>query len=313
MSEFLFHVGHGRTGSSYIQSAFARSVDRLAERNIVYPDLNGSLENAGIGKITSGNIRVASDTFERQIFQLTDQYPDRRILLSSEKLFGFFRSQEGLRQLMTLAEGPHSASILCLTRDPVSHAVSTFVQSVKGGRTSQISEHLLAYHTPLRVIEFLRQLDEIGIPRTVLRFESVRTSLLAALEEWLEIPEGSLEAPRPSSNRSLVRSEIELQRRLNERLDRKAAFRFANALAENEITAEKDLAFIPESDLANFLYRMQGMIETCNAELPEHAHYQVPDMSECKHLLQGESDVETFVFTQEQLEALARAIILTRR
>lgn len=54
MSVLYLHVGHGKTGSSYLQSALALSQDALRDNGIFY-SLNEVGRRAAQGKITSGN------------------------------------------------------------------------------------------------------------------------------------------------------------------------------------------------------------------------------------------------------------------
>src|SRR5262245_28751429 len=54
MKTLYLHIGHGKTGTSYLQSSLALSIERLADRNIVYPRM-GSVERGAKGLISSGN------------------------------------------------------------------------------------------------------------------------------------------------------------------------------------------------------------------------------------------------------------------
>ena len=51
----ILHIGHGKTGSSYIQSSLALSVGRLREAGIEYPEVT-PLTSAKQGGISSGKL-----------------------------------------------------------------------------------------------------------------------------------------------------------------------------------------------------------------------------------------------------------------
>ena len=81
----VLHVGHSKTGSSFIQSALALSAANLSSRGVIYPFFHENVD-AAAGKITAGNT---------QIFRLADAYMQtvnahpsaQAVLFSSARLF----------------------------------------------------------------------------------------------------------------------------------------------------------------------------------------------------------------------------------
>lgn len=57
--ERLLHTGHGKTGSSFLQSALALSSDALRDASIAYPIDPEIAARARAGGITAGNFRPA--------------------------------------------------------------------------------------------------------------------------------------------------------------------------------------------------------------------------------------------------------------
>ena len=54
MNKLILHVGHGKTGSSYIQSFLALNKNMLKNNGFIYPEPN-DIQKAIIGHVTSGN------------------------------------------------------------------------------------------------------------------------------------------------------------------------------------------------------------------------------------------------------------------
>ena len=54
MKNVIIHVGHGKTGSSFLQSVFAMNYQKMKEVGICYPE-HTSNKIAIEGKITNGN------------------------------------------------------------------------------------------------------------------------------------------------------------------------------------------------------------------------------------------------------------------
>ena len=54
MEEIILHIGHGKTGTSYLQSCLALNRQKLLDIGIDYPE-DRSFKSAKKGEITSGN------------------------------------------------------------------------------------------------------------------------------------------------------------------------------------------------------------------------------------------------------------------
>jgi len=90
IDKVYLHIGHGKTGTSYIQSSLALSRERLIEKGIQYPIDPRASRWAEIGHSSTGN--VSRLPFER-LLPHTDMHFNGSLLLSSEFLFR--RSQMG--------------------------------------------------------------------------------------------------------------------------------------------------------------------------------------------------------------------------
>ena len=88
-TKIVLHAGHGKTGTSAIQSALAISADALLENGIYYPINPIERERASRFEITSGNWKHnPSISLSEQCLQLADSNAaGHTIVLSSESLF----------------------------------------------------------------------------------------------------------------------------------------------------------------------------------------------------------------------------------
>ena len=88
-TKLFLHIGHGKTGTSAIQSSLAIASEKLAALGIEYP-INAKLrDRASQLEITSGNWKPKSETsLAEQLLEITRKNKNNStIILSSESLF----------------------------------------------------------------------------------------------------------------------------------------------------------------------------------------------------------------------------------
>ena len=93
--ELILHIGHKKTGSSFIQSVLERNSSLLEKHGYFYPpSCSDNSQNALQGKISSGNGINFFDhkNFQSNLFNFCklsthDDKSRRKIILSSELLF----------------------------------------------------------------------------------------------------------------------------------------------------------------------------------------------------------------------------------
>ena len=144
------HVGHNKTGSTFLQTGLANSAARLAEHGLSYPIGAKLQQGLEAGKIVGGNISAGQSVPD--LFTMGPLHP--RVLLSSEAYFNSFRDDKQGRnpQLDTLtAIVPASRiRVLLLIRDPLDHAISHYHQVINSGaRSETFEDYLLSYNMPL--------------------------------------------------------------------------------------------------------------------------------------------------------------------
>ena len=150
----FLHVGHDKTGSSFLQASLALSAAALLEQGIIYP-FHKSFEAAKRGEITSGNMTRSTDLLPFVEQAASAQEDVGRLLFSNEALFR--RMQED--DLPRLAE-VFNVTVILFLRDPLEYAISMYGQAVKRGGFSDdfsafCTRHKPALNMPRRIMSFM--------------------------------------------------------------------------------------------------------------------------------------------------------------
>lgn len=303
------HVGHGKTGSSFLQSTLANSVDILATHEIAYPLMPETAERARAGKITSGNLRPGSGHINRLLRRGWDG-PNERLLLSSEAYFLKMRSKgflDRIRHLLPDAD----LQILLFIRDPLDHAVSNYQQVVKRhGYVADFDQFLKEYNIPRRVGQFVDWVRSLGVTVHMRNYSRISKDLKGAFEGWLGMPQGSLVPPaRQQINRSLNVPEMAMQLAFNRHYGKAAPF-VSDALCEDLPDIRAARPPVSAERLDGFIKRMHATIETLDFGdcLPADEGYRLPTLEEATALFEPPAEGPVYAFTADQLDVFARAI-----
>ena len=128
--KLYIHAGQTKTGSSFLQAAFAGSIDALKSMGIVYPIDRKLAELARTGIPTSGNIDDGAPDLPQLIVRTFKSTRPNSCLLSNERIFDpLVRGDtlEKLRQGMPNAQ----IKVLFFVRDPLEHVISSYQQASK--------------------------------------------------------------------------------------------------------------------------------------------------------------------------------------
>ncbi|MBM1813997.1 hypothetical protein [Pseudosulfitobacter pseudonitzschiae] len=300
MARLILHIGHGKTGSSALQSALALSTDALAAQGIAYPD-HASLAQARAGQITAGNVngRTLVATAKAALKRSAQD-----VLLSNESLIHFFLNDPDL--LSRVANLGVPVQLILYVRNPFDHACSVYGQTVKrGGADISFDAFLAGYPTPSKVREMIRLADRAGVDLTVINYSNHAADILRSLTDALGVPADTLTpAAAGRVNRSLTRSEMELQRMFNRHWGRRSSRFVSDALcnALPEIRADRPVASARALDA--FVARQTPIVAEVNALLPPSEAYRLEVPGDAP----GTEDQSDLTFTPEQMEVLVRAI-----
>lgn len=192
MKIIYFHIGLPKTGTSYLQSAFAINSDRYREFNLQYPDLGGNFWEAAIGKTTSGNgvgIAASSGIEELKniggcdIAELCQTFdPSYSYLISSEWLCEC--PQQFFEHINNVFSKKFKVKYLAFIRNSVDRISSYYQQSLKTGHFSgRIECHIDELIAKER--RLLNLLISLSGSINVLNYDNHKESLLTRIDEIL--------------------------------------------------------------------------------------------------------------------------------
>jgi hypothetical protein len=220
-SNIYLHIGHGKTGSSAVQSALALAKDSLLSLGIYYPIDSSVQSKASKFGITSGNwSHIPEQSLGRELTNLLKSTThNSSLLLSSEHLFWHMDSlfNDGNIDLDRI-----NLHVILAVRDLEEMLSSEYQQLVKRHGETRPFELFLhsrgfvsSHHR--RASQLLKALSHHGIKTTVINY-SKRKSRIA--EDVFEVI-GAKDA-YPSSkmegvviNRSLTRKELQILKLIN--------------------------------------------------------------------------------------------------
>ena len=285
------HVGHGKTGSSYLQSWLAANAELLNDWHHVYYPTHCPLQGltdqrAGDGRFSMGNGFVLNPVLESGVSIQKKRRWWRRLLrqagLKEQDLQSLVFSHEpwakrlpgNFQQLLELKQDLtwDGIDIWILVRDPLDHAISVYGQMVKRhGFAGSLDEWLLIYDFPsvlLRFVELVLSHSDC-VSLKVDHYGRQRQALLEQMQGWLQVPTTSewQTSVQATVNRSLTVDELNLMRCLNERLGSKAS-------AVGELLVDKMPNLIPASlkisseSHDRFCNRWTSVIDAINKYLP---------------------------------------------
>jgi hypothetical protein len=311
MASLFLHVGHPKTGSSWIQSCLRSSRAGLGEQGIRYAE--GADANVSDPlRITSGNAAgiLHSEAAFEQALARNPCATERGLLFSSEWFPSDFLAAQAHTFLEAVAErhGFDDIRVLLFIRNPVSLAVSSWIQlSKRRGKHDETLDEFCrnpdAYSKHItQARQFCRQLA--SCPRVILtvrNYSYCAGTLIDEVADWLGVPADLFAGvPRHTVNRALTWSELRLQRALNVHLGR-AGHVLSDPLCERlpDITPER-LAPSPEIQSAMASY-LAPVLAEMNAQIPEAHRYHFD-------LTVGDPLPEALVFTEEQNEVIAAGL-----
>ena len=313
MSTLFLHIGHGKTGTSYLQGVFARNVETLASHGIDYPGSSRVMAAAARGATTSGNRALFLNSLENN----PDFFAgEKSQLFSGEGIWGHFVEEEFVSRLKQVAaEARKQVALLLYIRDPVELAQSIYLQNVQQHSEVQDLNNYLVnqaarnqVHTMERVQALQRLVGEAGFDLTIHNYSRVRKSLLNTALDFLGLPEGTtLEQPARTVNRSIGAFEVGVKRGLS--------MGFAGLeLPENTnyirrlVDATSDLKMPPPAPAPEALQALSDAVAptvaAVNASLPEAARYRLDSAPRA-----SASMLEDSPFTEEYGVRLAREAV----
>jgi hypothetical protein len=290
-TSFLYlHVGHGKTGSSYLQSWLAINAGVLETAWArVYPlrsPVTHRAESLGVqSRFSMGNGFILEDLLEsgrstgfREAARAIAPHPNS-LVFSCERFMKSLRGRTGVIEGAARDAGFDGVKYLLFVRDPLEHACSLYAEMVKAhGYTSTLEEWFLEYDLLDHVEAFLASLDRR--PRSELRvanYSRCRERVVEELGAWLGIDAASPSFDRPSRprvNRSLTASELQVQLLANRLFGQEAA-EIGRRLVDEVPGPPPDPPVASREARVEFLRRIGPVASRLNGRLPQEARYSL--------------------------------------
>ena len=233
MRNLVLHIGHGKTGSSYIQSVLALNIKKLSNYGIYYPKPR-DYKKASKGFITSGNGHKLLDSNQKFLIEKDNNIFKNKITLYSDETF--------VRRLIFnnqfkdfIAKNNKKLKVILYTRNFFEHEFSSWGQLVKRHYFKNDLNNYLKNNNPSGVYKLIR--DWIDLSK-VFNFELIIKNYSNYKDKIFEIflddvlginaPSLELKSPMYPVNRSMTFTEYEIIRVLNK-------FKFEENLSDNLI------------------------------------------------------------------------------
>lgn len=219
MTELHLHIGHGKTGTSYIQNTLVLSQAELARHRIAYP-----VSARDSGRVRRNHARISSGNGAGLLIGRTDlnaMVPEGygKLLFSSELLFERLVADKAARRaLLEACDRFDRVKVLLFVREPLDFAVSAYQQMVKRhGHVGPLRDYVMATDHLDKLAVCLDVLGATpGLKPEIRNYSKWKSTVVEIVEAWLEIPQGCLQRPaRRRVNRGLSPGELAIQRGLN--------------------------------------------------------------------------------------------------
>jgi hypothetical protein len=312
------HVGHGKTGSSFLQSWWATNADVLRSRHgIGYPlraPRSGRHEEDGVrGQFSMGNGFILEEVLADSdpvavLAELAAGLPDHgQLLFSCERFVRSLPEHLARLESSALAAGFEGLRLLLFVRDPLVHAHSLYAEMVKAhGYTGTVDDWLSIYNLHEAVEHFLKvQSEGRTIHLTAINYSLSPDRLCEEVCRWLEISETAsfTDPPIARVNRSLDREELRALLVLNCLVGKNA-----RAIGRRLVQELPDLpaqAIVASTGAQmGFLERLAPAVRRINAVLPPLQALRLQALPQQEHPADGDIRL-----SPHQLEVIATELL----
>jgi hypothetical protein len=279
MKEVILHIGHGKTGTSYIQSALSLNQGALEKLGIIYP-YSDSFSQAKVGRISSGNGEIlVQDSFG---FSITG-----KTLLSSEILFFSLLLDNKLETYVL--DKVDKLTVILYVRDVLEMLTSSWGQFVKrSGETRLINEFFLDQkdHIYDNVLQWINISKKYDFKLIIRNYSSHKDEVL---EDFISVILGDSNntrdiiktfalPPVKTVNRSMTNIEYTIIRMFN-KIDKSFAQNLADTWVNFIPDIESEIPKFTVERFATLCGQYHPLIEKINSNLPEGEKIKFGDES----------------------------------
>nr|WP_255617269.1 hypothetical protein [Synechococcus sp. MU1650] len=268
------HIGHGKTGTSAIQSSLAIASNDLAEQGISYPIQQSLRDRASRLEITSGNWEPKSEvSLSDELLEISANNGDNlKIILSSESLFWLVPE---LIQNKSKWENNIDMHIILAVREIEEMLSSEYQQRVKRhGDSMPLEQFLRARHFisshHAKAAEIIELMNESNISNTIINYSRHKRDISQLIFKLVGAEELYPEDQMAGAiiNRSLSRKELEMLITINALYYSKFPWistRISDALIKSQPQIEAQQCKLIKPQLEKVYEQNDAYLQTINA------------------------------------------------
>lgn len=272
--KLFLHIGHGKTGTSAIQSSLAIASDELSKKGISYPIQQSLRDQASQLEITSGNWQPNKELdLTEQLLELSKgNQAYSSIVLSSESLFWLVPE---LIQNKSAWENHIEMHIILAVREIEEMLSSEYQQRVKRhGDSMPLKQFLRArnfissHHE--KAAEIIEMMSHSNISNTIINYSKHKRDISQLIFKLIDA-EDLYPADRMNGaiiNRSLSHKELEILITINALYSKKFPWistSISDALIRNQPKLESQRCKIDEQQLEKVYGKNNGYLQVINA------------------------------------------------
>ncbi|MCB4377387.1 hypothetical protein [Synechococcus sp. MU1650] len=273
-TKLFLHIGHGKTGTSAIQSSLAIASNDLAEQGISYPIQQSLRDRASRLEITSGNWEPKSEvSLSDELLEISANNGDNlKIILSSESLFWLVPE---LIQNKSKWENNIDMHIILAVREIEEMLSSEYQQRVKRhGDSMPLEQFLRARHFisshHAKAAEIIELMNESNISNTIINYSRHKRDISQLIFKLVGAEELYPEDQMAGAiiNRSLSRKELEMLITINALYYSKFPWistRISDALIKSQPQIEAQQCKLIKPQLEKVYEQNDAYLQTINA------------------------------------------------
>ena len=302
MEKIILHIGHGKTGTSYIQSALSLNKDYLRDKGINYP-ANKSFKQAFQGLPTSGN----GDLFLKKNFRFNNT-----VLFSDEGLHDRLLMGDNFEKLF-LRHDLDSIKVILYSRNLLELQYSAYLQWLQTGLgASDFNEYVSLYPPPYKqVLDWLKKSNDIGFNLVFRNYSNYKNTLLKRFFSDLlgDIDFSDINIPEIHKiNRSLNISEASLCSVLYSRLGADSKY-FANQFITNFPNMQNQKIKISENTYNYLLSQYKGIVSEINSIVNINEHISIEEFDVYNKNAIDPDPTSFCILSKKHCDILAKALV----
>jgi hypothetical protein len=314
MKKLYLHIGHGKTGSSFIQSFLSCNVNILNNKyGINYPIENSEFfKNTKKGFVSSGNgfILKSQNLYDIELLCNTT-------LFSAEYFFNYFLEHKN--EFLHL-KTKYKLKIFIFTRNLISLKASQWHQSNKKRVTEDFNDFvlnnpILAYSKLTKLLLLLREhkIDYIVRNYSNHKDNLIQTFLSDLTNQNCNFEEFSFPKNKVV-NRSLDRFEIELLQSYLKILSEQNNYKQSRSLLSDYFVnlSPNIISYKPQLNSSTYEFILKNYKEqvlTLNKLLPTEEQVIIEDISEYYHPTQRISQSDLYNINKSQIKTLSGYLV----